>query len=455
MARIIRREPSVAYIDRYFWLPKGALDMDVEGRFTQYPDGTTRDEDKRAFYGSTRNHWILPRYAIAPTALEEAGVPVVDLTGDLQFKKVYFDDNVASFLDEAQEEAWNIYKDASNGVLCLGCGRGKTTLTCKKIAREGTPALIVLTSISQFSLWERDLLWTVGLTPEYIGRLHQSRCDWEGKPVVIGSADTILSRANNYPTELFTYFGLIAFDECHHYSAWELSSIPSMFWGKRFGMTATPERSDGMEDAYKWLLGGIIHRDLDQPIRPIVEFVPTWVYVDPDDRSILDRYKRFNISKLNKVLTTDNRRMDILRDLVDSLISEGRKILVLTHVLDPIKKFKALFPNAGVVTGQTDESLREQIIKLSDVTIASFQVANEALNVVELDTVIFITPFKWEGLFRQGAGRALREYAGKKHPMVYILEDTQPHAAAMCRTLRTVVAKEGHECRTRTVGYRF
>jgi len=454
VAILISREQNVAYIDRYLWLPKSAADIDVEQRFTQYAD-EGKHAEARPFYGETQHHWILPRYGISTPDLTDAGIPIVDLTHEISYRDVYFEDNVSSFLDDNQESAWDVYKDATSGVLCLGCGRGKTTLTCKKIAKEGKPALIILTSISQFTLWERDLLWTVGLRPEHIGRLHKNRCDWQGKPVVIGSADTIISRSNNYPVELFQEFGIVAFDECHHFSAWELSSVPSMFWGDRYGMTATPERSDGLEEAYKWLIGDIIHRDLIQPIRPIVEFVPTWVYIDPEDTAILDRYKRFNISKLNKALTTDHRRFRVLVSLVKELLNEGRKILVLTHVLDPIPLFSAAFPEAGVVTGKTDESTREDIIRASSVTIASFQVANEALNVIELDTVVFITPFKWEGLFRQGAGRALREHKGKKQPMVYVLEDTQPHAAGMCRSLRNVVAKEGHECRTRNVGYRL
>lgn len=456
MSEIVYRHPEAVYVDRYLWLPKSFTHVNVKERFTQYPDsGYGAQQQKKEFFGQTNRHWVLPKYSIEKSYLMEYGLPVFDLTIGMKYKRVYFEDHVSSFLDDSQEAAWETYRDADCGVLCLGCGRGKTTLTCKKIAHEQNPALIVLTSISQFTLWERDLAWSIGVRAENIGRVHQNKFDWKGKPVVLASADTLISRAHKYPPEFFRYFGLVGFDECHHYSAWEYSSIPSMFWSAHFGMTATPERSDGMEDAYKWLIGPVIHRDLIQPIKPIVEFIPTWIYVDPESPDIMDRYNRFNISRLNKCLVTNPRRMRILADLVRSLRAEGRKILVLTHSLDAIEPFKLAVPESSIVTGATNEDDREDIIRASDVTIASFQVANEALNVVELDTVIFITPFKWEGLFRQGAGRALREYPNKKQPMVYILEDTQPHAAAMCRALRGVVAKEGHECRTRDVGYRI
>ena len=103
------------------------------------------------------------------------------------------------------------------------------------------------------------------------------------------------------------------------------------------------------------------------------------------------------------------------------------------------------FGKAG--TGKT--TLAKILVKNSDVTFATFQIAKEGLDVAELDTLIFATPFKSWGSFQQGKGRVERQFDNKKSPLVLVIDDIYLGAAtSMCRSLKRGITQHGLQFKT-------
>ena len=63
-----------------------------------------------------------------------------------------------------------------------------------------------------------------------------------------------------YDESVFEGFGLVIYDECHHLGA-EVFSRSLMKVGCEYtlGLSATPDRNDGLTKVFKWFLGDIVY----------------------------------------------------------------------------------------------------------------------------------------------------------------------------------------------------
>jgi superfamily II DNA or RNA helicase len=174
---------------------------------------------------------------------------------------------------------------------------------------------------------------------------------------------------------------------------------------------------------------------------------------NPVSESVLqDKTGEFSAPKMYTYLANNEERNRKILNQIHSALKKDRKILVLAHSKAHPKILHDMFIDsermkgytAGVVTGDTSGAERTSIIKESDVSFATFQVAKEGLDVAELDTLIFATPFKSWGAFQQGKGRVERQFRDKKEPLVLVIDDTYIGAStSMCRALKRGITQHG------------
>jgi superfamily II DNA or RNA helicase len=264
---------------------------------------------------------------------------------------------------------------------------------------------------------------------------------------------TLAQRADQIPMELRMRFGTVVFDEVHHLSASTFLKTAPLFFGNRYGLTATAEREDGLEGAYYAHVGEIFHSDLQGDLQATTYFKSTPFKLPPDAWQITDRAGQFSVGKLYTYLASLPARNSQIISMALEAASTGRKVLVLTHSAEHPELLKGMFDGgeggaknltSGAISGKTAGAERTQIIQQSNVSFATFQVAREGLDVAALDTVIFATPFKAWGAFQQGKGRIERKVAGKKDPIVVVLEDVGiGPCRGMCLSLRRAIAQHG------------
>lgn len=357
--------------------------------------------------------------------------------------------------DEKQQEAWNAFEAADSGILNLACGGGKTFLALKKVASLKKPALIIVNLTGLMSQWKESAMFFLGLEEDQIGYVWQNKRQWD-RPFVIAMINTLGNIAPELPEEVKQRFGVVIWDEVHHLAAPTFLRTAGVFYGQRFGLSATPDREDGLDPVYKAHVGEIFHSNLEGDLVADTTFKQIdSVQLDLQDeetaQQVLDTRGEVHTQLLLGYMSrNESRNKLILRD-VKKYLKEGRKVLCLTGVQkhpEELKNMLASHPGMekykiGAVSGKTKKD-RVDIIRGSDVTFATLNTAAEALDAPALDTVLFITPFKAWRYYQQGKGRAERAYEGKKDPIAIIYEDKGvPHAMGMCRSLKRQIRERG------------
>jgi superfamily II DNA or RNA helicase len=147
-------------------------------------------------------------------------------------------------------EAW--WKATGRGVVVLPTGTGKTFAAMLAIQRAARPALVVTPTIDLLNQWHWELSEGFGETVGLMGG-----GDYDIRPLTVTTYDSAYIHLERWGNR----FGLLVFDECHHlpgptYAMAAVGSIAPF----RLGLTATPERADGMEQAYPDLIGPIVYR---------------------------------------------------------------------------------------------------------------------------------------------------------------------------------------------------
>ncbi|MBF0428406.1 MAG: DEAD/DEAH box helicase family protein [Magnetococcales bacterium] len=201
------------------------------------------------------------------------------------------DDHAPRPHQQAAFLAW--VKAGHQGVVVLPTGAGKTLVARMAIARIQRDTLILTPTINLTQQWHDQLEQAFGLP---IGMMGGGENRLEA--ITVSTYDSAYLGMERIGAR----FGLLICDECHHLPAPTTRLAAVMCVAPyRLGLTATPERADGLEEDLFDLLGPMVHRceiselegEFLAPYR--LEQVP--VTLDPDERLAYDaayaQYKEF------------------------------------------------------------------------------------------------------------------------------------------------------------------
>lgn len=189
------------------------------------------------------------------------------------------------------------WKTGGRGLVVLPTGTGKTFLAMMAIARVGRPAMIVTPTIDLLHQWHGQLKEGFGVE---IGLLGGGSYDIQ--PITVATYDSAYLHVERWGNR----FGLLICDECHHLPGPNLQMIAAMSIAPfRLGLTATPERADGLEVAYEELLGPIVYRREIKQLAGefLAEYRTIRVYVDlsPEEQNLYrtnrELYRQFLINR--------------------------------------------------------------------------------------------------------------------------------------------------------------
>jgi superfamily II DNA or RNA helicase len=181
---------------------------------------------------------------------------------------------------EAVDTWW---RERGQGVVVLPTGTGKTFVAVLAIAKAARPALVVTPTIDLLNQWYGELSLAFAGPIGLMGGGHHDL-----QSITVTTYDS----AYIYVEKWGNRFGLLVFDECHHLpgpttQVTALASIAPF----RLGLTATPERADGLESRYADLIGPIVYRREIKQLAGdfLAEYVTQRVYVDLSAEE-LERY---------------------------------------------------------------------------------------------------------------------------------------------------------------------
>jgi superfamily II DNA or RNA helicase len=241
----------------------------------------------------------------------------------------------------------------------------------------------------------------------------------QGKTIDIDNKDIVLCMLQSlsqkeYDIDLFDSFGLVIVDESHHISAEVFSrSLPKINSFYSLGLSATPNRTDGLSKVFYMYLGPMIYKSDKRPDKKIR--VNAIRYMDRNEDYSREETSVIGKACLPKMITNivnHDARNHMIETLVYKLVhsneAEPRKILLLSDRRDHLEDFYkrcSKFASVGFYVGgmkQKDLDISEK----QQVILGTYPMSSEGLDIGDLNTVIFTTP---KSNIEQSIGRIVRK----------------------------------------------
>ena len=351
----------------------------------------------------------------------------------------YQQDIIKTYLESA-------YK-IGGGIISVGCGRGKTVMGLKIAEELKVKTLILVHKEFLMNQW-------VDRIKEYlpearVGYIQGKTLDIQRKDIVLAMIQSLSDprKDKDYPANIFESFGLVIADECHHLAARQFCrSLAKYPFKYTLGLSATPDRADGLARVFKHYLGDIVYKDseIEASAEDIAmnnipnSNVELYIYkmasgsIDLKyNKEELNYQKKPNIVTMKSNIANCQHRTRFLLSFLPRLINEGRTILILScrraHITEMEKMINELviekkLPECTVglyVGGMKQEHL--DISATKRVIIATYDMAEEAFDCKSLNTLIYATHHK---NIKQAVGRILREEK-KKRVFIPLIIDVQ------------------------------
>ena len=317
-----------------------------------------------------------------------------------------------------------IKTNGGGGLLEIPCGRGKTVIALNIISQVKVKTLVIVHKGFLLNQWVeriKDFLPTAR-----VGKIQGQIIDTENKDIVIGMLQSLSMK--EYPSDMFSEYGLTIVDECHHISSEVFCrSLQKIVTKYTLGLSATMQRKDGLTRVFKMFLGDIIYKEKREATDNVI--VKSIKYITDDDEFNETKYDfRGNVqhSSMISKLCAYNRRSEFIIKVLETELKEkeGQQIMILAqnkNVLNYL--FKAIEHRRIATVGYYIGGMKEEDLKVSErktIIIATYAMAAEALDIKTLTTLILATP---RSDVIQAVGRILRV----KHERPLVIDIVDSH----------------------------
>lgn len=279
------------------------------------------------------------------------------------------------------------------GLVVLPCGWGKTVLALYVAA--------VLTKVKTVVLVHKQGLleqWCDRvrqyLPDATVGVLQQDRIDVDAD-ILVAMIQSVAKR--NYSSHLKDR-GLVIVDECHHLGAPVFGTAMakiSAAW--TLGLSATPERKDGLTSILFMTMGEIICR-IERKQEPA--FVTSVVFDEKvTQHEVLSGNGRPMYAAMVNHLTINTRRNSVLATHIARLHRAGRKILVLSERIRQLEALHSMLvknegideTEVGFYIGPSTPAERERC-SVCSIMLSTYQMAREGMDQKHLNALCLASP---------------------------------------------------------------
>lgn len=331
------------------------------------------------------------------------------------------------------------------GVIVMPCGAGKTE-TGLYIARAiGQPVLWIAHTLDLIRQVYDRAAARLGLSGDQLGML-------AGRTRRIGTHLTVATVQTLYHMDmddLAGRFGAVIVDECQHvvanpanaemYNA-VLGCLPAYY---RYGLTATPQRADGLAGTIHMILGDTLATvsqqelvDAGGTVLPAIQPVQTEFHYSPGARE----YDHIDPNRLRRHMAADNARTALILDRLIPDLLAGHTCIALGSSLDMLARLEQALgadkrlQAAGIlcrsINGSTRATARAETLReLRDpdspvqCLLATYQLAKEGLDIPCADRLFLVQPVRDAVAIQQAVGRVMRPAPGKRDAIVYDFVD--------------------------------
>jgi superfamily II DNA or RNA helicase len=328
---------------------------------------------------------------------------------------------------EIQLDALNAFRSSGhNGIISVPCGYGKTFMAIYLAREIGKKFIVVVHKEFLMDQWADEMS---RLMPGIrIGKIQGEKCDIKDVDVSIAMIQTLCSRT--YSSDTFDDFGFAVFDECHHLGAEHFSkALLQINTYKMLGLSATPNRSDGLRKVFEWFLGPIVFQIKKRAADPSVRVEVFHYFPDKPAREYANTPTNYRGDVIRARLLNQigeyKPRTVALTDWIYGVVAENpvRKLLILSdrreHLIDFENEFKRRgFNDVGYYVG----GMKQKDLDTSEkcrVILGTFAMASEGMNIPTLNMVLLATP---KSNIEQSVGRILRQKPEERACVPIILD---------------------------------
>ncbi len=328
----------------------------------------------------------------------------------------------------------------SGGIITLKCGGGKTVTALNIISRIQVKTLIVVHKDFLLNQWcERIKQF---LPTARVGFIKGQTVDVADKDIVIGMLQSISMKSYDN-ANVFHDFGLSIYDECHHLGAEVFSrALFKTTCPISLGLSATPDRMDGLTKVFKWHIGDFIRDATSANAAKDTEVDVELYYVVSPELSHYNRHietyqqRILTPQMINNITTFDARNQLICDYILPRILAPitpasaptcSRCILILSDRKAQLLLFKEAIKkqfniDAGMYVGGM--KIRDlQKSEQSSIILGTFAMISEGFDCKRLNTLILATPRRD---VEQSVGRILRQQSHERtvKPLVIDIIDT-------------------------------
>ena len=415
------------------------------------------------------NYGITPEWETSGVTSRTAGEVSID------------DFNVS--LRKYQKECVHGMLKGVQGIVQMPCGAGKTTTAAVAMLSSGEPSLVLVHTEDILNQWVETITrLTAGTKPRIIQGKRSNVKPLKSGEVAVAMVQTLTRMKKSKGKDSYRQYqlmdlldsvGALVTDEAHHVPAMQWKAIvdrcPARF---RWGLTATPNRADGLGFMLTMLMGpklfeistdelidrGYLQRPKIIPVDsgwgPSEKHYTYTIKCPYCDNQMITSHRRhsmdgsictlcnehishqvdtdkgrLNYAKAVTSSSTDATRIANVCRIAKAASDDGRTTLILVPrkaaAYRLVRMLDAMGVNAVAVTGDDKKLIREQ--RLNDVrngrteVIIATQLADEGLDLPSLDCEINTSAGKDKGKAKQRVGRTLR--IGGRQPLVFELVD--------------------------------
>lgn len=344
-------------------------------------------------------------------------------------------------LFDYQKEALGKVDKHYNGVIVMPCGSGKTQTALELVARLGKKTLWLTHTHELLKQSLERAQSCFSLAEDEYGTITSGKIN-VGKAITFATIQTMV----NIDLEPYKdYWDVVIVDECH--KAVGTPTKLMMFYkvvsnlnaAYKYGLTATPQRNDGLERCMYALLGGKLCEVPEEAVAQNTVPIKVWQYeseiYEPNLRQVLRPDGTLDFVKLINDLCHNQKRNEDLANLINQQNKFGKTCLVLSDRVEHLELLREavgkdytmqIYSMSGSKAAK--QARKDCIEKLKNRQIrclfATYQLAKEGLDIPTLDCVVLATPKKDKITIVQSCGRCGRKAPGKEAGYVIDYVDT-------------------------------
>lgn len=292
-------------------------------------------------------------------------------------------------------EAFATYSTGrGGGILSLPCGEGKTACACYLISQLKKKTFVLVHKEFLLNQWVERI--SDFLPNSRIGKIQGDVIDIENKDIVIGMIQSISMK--QYPLDLFDSFGFVILDKSHRCPSRVFSkALAKINCTYMLGLSATPNRKDGLTKVLKWFIGDIIFQRIGKSA--LNSELIRDIYCCKDEvysKELTGCYGKLNSAgMINNIASFMPRTNFIVEKIVECIRGMNRQVLILSDRKDQLHDIERAMAEKGIEIGYYIGGMKQSALEASTkklAILATYQMAAEGLDISTIDTIVLATP---------------------------------------------------------------